>query len=318
MRMEEYTSLAAMLGLLACMYAGTAMAQSCEAYFPFDGSLADTSGNGYDGRMIGQDGKVATPRFVEGRSGQGLALDGTAAMRAFLDLNYESCPQVSFTAWIRFDGPVPKGNRVILATGGSGPGLRAVGSSLVLNGTANGLSVRDVVRGDSGWMFVAGVYDYAGNTYTLHWRNRSVEGTLSQHRRPPEDAVWVGAMNDRLTNAASGIVIDDLRIFGATLRQEELRALARDARVVRPAGPTSTEATALPGDQYDPALLPGDQYDPAHLPGDQYDPVLLPGDQYDPVHLPGDQYDPAHLPGDQYDPARLPGDQYDPVRPPGN
>ncbi|NGX16323.1 LamG domain-containing protein [Wenzhouxiangella sp. XN24] len=305
--MRKYIPFAAALGLLAFVHAGTAIAQSCEAYFPFDGSLADASGNGFDGRMLGQDGAAATPRFVEGRSGQALAFDGTSAMRVLMDLHYEGCPQVSFTAWIRFDGPLPKGNQVILATGGSGPGLRAAGSTLSLNGTANGLSARSAVSRDSGWMFVAGVYDYANNTYSLHWRNRSAEGTLSQHRRPPEEAVWVGAMNDRLTNAASSIVIDDLRIFGATLRPEDIRALARDTRVVRRTGPTSTEGTALPGDQYDPARLPGDQYDPARLPGDQYDPARLPGDQYDPARLPGDQYDPARLPGDQYDPARRRG-----------
>jgi hypothetical protein len=271
MKNKFHTVLFAILASLAATHAPEAEAQSCEAYFPFDGSLADASGNGFDGRMIGQDGAAATPRFVEGRSGQALALDGTMAMRAFVDLNYESCPQVSFTAWVRFDGPVLRENRVILATGGSGPGLRAVGSVLVLNGTANGLWVRDAVRADSGWMFVAGVYDYADNTYALHWRNRSVEGTLSQHRRPPEDAVWVGAMDDRLTYAASNIVIDELRIFESVLGAEELRAMARDAPAAIAEGRRPAAGTLLPGDQYDPARLPGDQYDPARLPGDQYD-----------------------------------------------
>lgn len=127
MQIKEYSSCVVMLGFLAFVHAGTAIAQSCEAYFPFDGSLADASGNGFDGRMIGQDVAAATPRFVEGRSGQALALDGTSAMRVLMDLHYEGCPQVSFTAWIRFDGPLPRGNQVILATGGSGPGLRAAG-----------------------------------------------------------------------------------------------------------------------------------------------------------------------------------------------
>lgn len=218
-------ALIATLGLLGGMYTSTATAQSCEAHFPFDGDLADVSGNGFDGSMIGQDGTAATPRFVEGRSGQALALDGTAAMRAFVDLNYEGCPQVSFTAWIRFDGPVRRENQVILATGGSGPGLRAVGSTLVLNGTANGIWARDAVRGDSGWMFVAGIYDYGNDSYALHWRTRSVTGKLGEHRRPPEDAVWVGAMNDRLAHPAAGILVDDLRIIGRALDAQELRTL---------------------------------------------------------------------------------------------
>ncbi|NGP54446.1 LamG domain-containing protein [Thioalkalivibrio sp. XN8] len=224
MQKKEYSSYVVMLGFLAFVHAGTAIAQSCEAYFPFDGSLADASGNGFDGRMLGQDGAAATPRFVEGRSGQALAFDGTSAMRVLMDLHYEGCPQVSFTAWIRVDGPVQKGNQAVLATGGSGPGLRMGGPNLILNGTANGLAARGVVSGDSGWMFVAGVYDYDNNTYSLHWRNRSIEGTLSEHRRPPEDALWVGAMNDRLTDAAS-ILLDDLRLIGRALGVEELAAL---------------------------------------------------------------------------------------------
>lgn len=225
MKNRLHIALLAVLALLPAMYAPWAEAQSCEAYYPFDGTLADASGNGFEGRMIGQDGAAATPRFVDGRSGQALAFDGTAAMRAFLNLNYESCPQVSFTAWIRFEGPVRRDNQVILATGGSGPGLKAGGSVLALNGTANGIWARDAVHADSGWMFVAGVYDYAGNTYTLHWRNRSVEGTLSEHRYPPDDALWVGAMNSNLTHPASNIVIDELRIIGRALDLEELRAL---------------------------------------------------------------------------------------------
>ena len=233
-------ALVAILASLAATQAPGAWAQPCEAYYPFDGSLADASGNGFDGRMIGKDGAAATPRFVEGRSGQALAFDGTAAMRAFLDLNYENCSQVSFTAWVRFDGPVLPGNQEILATGGSGPGLRATGSNLTLNGTENGIGVRNAVHADSGWMFVAGVYDYAGNTYTLHWRNRNVEGTLSEHRRLPEVAIWVGAMDDNLTHPASNIVIDELRIIGRALDVEELRA-------VQAGGPSAATSAATSG-----------------------------------------------------------------------
>lgn len=273
MRTKGNALLMVLLGLPAFLYAGIAMAQSCEAHFPFDGSLADASGNGFDGRMIGADGAPSTPRFVAGRSGQALALDGTAAMRAFVDLHYEACPQVSFTAWVRFDGPEDRANRVILATGGAGPGLRASGTTLVLNGTGNGLWAREAIRAEGGWMFVAGVYDYANSTYALHWRNRSLEGTLSEHRRPPEDAIWVGAMNDRLAHPASNIVIDELRIFESALGRDDLRALARGAPTEAVERSRSLAATALPGDQFGPAQLPGDQFGPAQLPGDQYAPT---------------------------------------------
>ena len=55
-------ALAAALGSLTPF---TAHAQTCEAYFSFDGTLANARGDGPDGRMIGPNGVAAAPRFVE-------------------------------------------------------------------------------------------------------------------------------------------------------------------------------------------------------------------------------------------------------------
>jgi hypothetical protein len=213
--------------LAGLLLSNNALAQQCDAWFPFDGDLTDASGNGYDGSMIGSEGSEATPRFVEGRSGSALALDGTAAMRAFIDLHYDGCPQVTISAWIRVDAS-SRGSRHILSTGnGSGPGLRISGSTLILNGTANGLTQRNAITAGSGWNFVAGVYDYTNSEYTLYWRNRSVSATLSEHLRPPREAFWVGAHSDNLANGPTDVVIDDLRITGSALGAEEVAALAR-------------------------------------------------------------------------------------------
>lgn len=203
------------------------LAQSrCDAYFPLDGNLGDSSGSGIAGQMIGKGGVLATPQFVDGKSGQALKLDGTSAMRALVDLHFDACPQVTLTAWVMIDGRLPGSSQNIVSTGGgSGPGFRMSGSNLILNGTNNGLMKSGVMRENAGWMFIAGVYDYGSGSYTLHWRNRKLEGVLTEYRRPPEDALWIGALNDSLSGAAKNMVVDELRVYGRTLTDDELHAL---------------------------------------------------------------------------------------------
>ncbi len=202
----------------------------CDAHFTFDGNLQDAAGNGYHGQMIGQKGAPATPRFVGGKFGQALQFDGTSAMRSFVDLHFETCPQVTVTAWIQSTATATatqrKGSQYLVSTGsGSGPGFRMSSTSLVLNGTANGIIQRNAVRANAGWLFIAGVYDYAKGTYTLHIRNRSVDKELGTNVRAPEATLWVGAFNDDLAGPASGILIDDLRVYGRALGNEEIRKL---------------------------------------------------------------------------------------------
>jgi hypothetical protein len=281
-----------------------AAAGPCEAYYTFDGTLADSSGNGYDGEMLDEASEPAKAIFTQGKFGQALELDGKAAMRALLDLSYEGCPKVTFSAWIRVDRNAPADTMHVLSTGrGSGPGLRISGRMLALNGTENGLAQWDAIR-PGGWLFVAGVYDYDAGTYTLYWQGRHATESLSRYRDAPDTALWVGVWFDDYGGLARGVAIDDLRITGAAEPPERIAAL-RSAR--QPLAWVAAN-TPIPGD---PAQLPGDQYTPTQLPGDQYTPAQLPGDQYTRTRLPGDQYEPTELPGDQYTPTLLAGDQYD-------
>lgn len=205
-----------------------ARADACDAYFAFDGGLQDKGGNSYHGEMIGKEGAVATPRFVEGKFGQALQLDGTSAMRSFIDLHFETCPQVTVTAWIRSTATKRKGSQYLVSSGsGSGPGLRSLGTNLTLNGTANGIIQANAIRPNAGWMFIAGVYDYEKGSYTLHWRSRSVEKELGNNVRAPEEALWVGAFNDGLAGPATDILIDDLRIQGRALSTNEIQLLRK-------------------------------------------------------------------------------------------
>lgn len=219
-----FRGLAALASLLV---AGTAQAQSsCDAWYRFDRDLSDASGNGYEGTMFGRDGAAAEPGFGAGISGQALHLDGAAALRAYLDLHYDSCPQVTLTAWVRIDSKNPEETAYVLSTGVPGIGLYYSGRSVVLTGSGNGLSHREGLRDDRAWFFVAGVYDFDAGTYRLYFRNRIREGSLPSKPREPEDVIYIGTRGDSLANTARDLYLDEVRIFGRALSDEQVRQVA--------------------------------------------------------------------------------------------
>jgi len=171
----------------------SAHASRCDAHFPFDGSLADATGNGYDGMMIAEAG-AAEARFGEGRYGQALHLTGGSAMRAFLDLHHESCPQFTITAWFRLPSVTNAAPQAILSTGARGgiPAIVAQGSTIHLYGSGNGLAQKNAIRSGDTWFFVAATFDYETRSYKLYWRNRAQEGTLSASPYEAEDSFWIG------------------------------------------------------------------------------------------------------------------------------
>ena len=228
-----------------------ALAQAqCDAWFPFDGNLSDASGNGYDGTMIGKGGVPALAQFSTGVVGQALQVDGRSAMRAYIDLNPDACPQVTITAWIRVESNDVNSSQFLISTGaGNGPGLRSSGTIAVLTGNGNGLMQRDALRDGRAWFFFAGVYDYAANTYRFHWRDRIVEGQLAESRRPPDDALWVGAFNDQLHHAFKNAYVDELRITGRTLTPGELARMrgGRPGAIVMLDGDADTDTEFASG-----------------------------------------------------------------------
>lgn len=218
--------------LPALLLVFSAHAQSpCEAWYKFDGNLSDASGNGYDGAMFNREGGPALPSFSAGLEGGALHLDGTAGMRAYLDLHPDQCPQVTIAAWIRVESLDVNSPQYLVSTGpGGGPGVYATGRTIVLRGAANGLWHRSALRDPRGWFFVAGVYDYEAGTYRLHFRNRTWEGSLGDNPRPPEDALWVGVLGDGFDYPARDVHIDELRVVGRALGVDDIGRLA--ARVV--------------------------------------------------------------------------------------
>lgn len=206
--------------------ASAAQASRCDAHYPFDGTLADATGNGYDGLMIAGDGEPGPPEFVEGKHGEALHIHGGTAMRSFLDLHYEACPQFTITAWFRLPTIAEHADvQYIFSTGASGgiPGAYVSGRTLRLSGQANGLPQQDAIRDGYTWYFVAAVFDYDARIYKLYWRNRSQEAALSESPYQPEDSFWVGTRSDTMYKTARSLYIDDLRVHGRVLELDEIR-----------------------------------------------------------------------------------------------
>lgn len=180
-----------------------ALAAPCEAVFHFDGDLSDSSGNGHDGRMLAPEGMGASPQFDPGRAGQALRLDGESAMRAFIDLLPDTCPQVTISAWINLESVASKRIQNVISTGkGTSPGLRVSGSHLLMAGRANGIYARDVNLAGAGWTFVSMVYDCPNAEYRLYWRAREEVKPIGGGPVTPGEAVWIGAFNDRISDTA--------------------------------------------------------------------------------------------------------------------
>ena len=267
--------------LLLVLLAAESTAQQCDAWYRFDGNLSDATGVNH-GEMIGAEGAVATPRFVDGVAGQALAFDGSSVMRAFLDLHPDSCRQFTVTGWLRMD-PAVNSPQWVLSTGGGGrPGLRSSATTVVLGGSGNGLWERQGIRDSRAWFFFAGVYDYAAGTFRFHWRNRVQEGRLPEKAGAIDDVVWIGAQNDKLRSAARNGAIDELRFIGRVLDEDEIKTL-RDglpAAFVPVAGDSSTVARMNNGPSVT-SNRPGGPIDPVVNAGELADrrntPPLLPG-----------------------------------------
>lgn len=218
--------------VLACVLSSAvAHAGPCDAHFTFDGSLADSGGSGNDGQFVDSSGEPIdrSGEFVPGKLGQALRLNGETTVFSELDLQTETCPQVSVTAWVFLEG-FPKNSHGLISTGfGRGPRLAASSSNLSSWGGSNeiraGLAIRPGI-----WIFIAGVWDYTAGVHRLYWRHRSMEEALGESKRPPQEGFWIGAYayGSKMMNRANGILIDDLKVHGKALTEDEVHAI-RDA-----------------------------------------------------------------------------------------
>jgi len=308
---------------LACfLFSGAANAGFCDAHFTFDGNINDSSGNGYEGVVIGKGGEAmprVAPSYGDGRSGQALQLNGSYAIRAPLDLSMESCPQVTISAWVKFEDNPTKGFEYILSSGRNGPTLLREGTHLNARGGGQRYRASKALRGGS-WQFIAAAIDHEAGSMTVYWRNRSYVQKIGTVGTKEMD-IWIGAIGDDLRMPVNAGSVDEIRIFGQLLTADQITKLqAGTTRSPAPAGIPGDqfEPAKIPGDQFEPTQIPGDQFEPAQIPGDQFEPAQIPGDQFEPTQIPGDQFEPAQIPGDQFEPTQIPGDQFEPAQIPGD
>ena len=199
-----------------------ANAQQCTAHYTFDGNISDSSSAGLSAFLADATRAASSVEFAEGKFGQALVLDGDTVLRLPIDLTFESCPEVTITAWIKVPAPLDKGTMFVIGSGsGNTPGLSISGSRLTARGSANGISQDDVFYGSPEWIFVAAVYDSTEGTFRLHWRHRNKPKTLGSIATAA-DSIWLGAQTQDSKYVAKGILVDDLRIYPQALTVENI------------------------------------------------------------------------------------------------
>ncbi|MBT8442785.1 MAG: hypothetical protein KJO76_10400 [Gammaproteobacteria bacterium] len=236
--------------LIAASLLAPALAQggACDAHYPFDGSLVDAGGNGYDGALLDKNSEPAVgARFVPGIAGQALRVTGDTFVRTPLNLQTTDCPKVTITAWVYFEDN-DSGPHTLFSTGfGIGPRLDRARTTLTARGGVNNIGAGNAIRPGI-WIFVAGVWDYEAGTHRLYWNNRYIEEPLGDGKRPPQEYLWIGA-NGYLGSVhyiANNVLIDDVRVYGRLLAPIEIANAQRQhaQRAVAPM-PVDTQQKAF-------------------------------------------------------------------------
>lgn len=303
------------------------------AHLTFDGTLADATGNGFGGEAIGKGDTPAAPQFTQGKYGQALRLDGDTAVVVPLDLHFDQYPEVTVTGRIYLETEDARGT--VISTGsGDGPQLRVIGRGIYADRPGGGRVEANKALRDGRWQFFAGTWDYRSGTLRLNWRARSMQEKFKTgDLDPPGQDVFIGVASERFNVDLQNALIDDLRIYGRKLSEDDLvglrlgsaaEGLASEDRIRADVPAGQFERLAIPGDQFACRSIPGDQFECVSIPGDQFEKLAIPGDQFDGVRIPGDQFGQLQVPGERFDiddltnPTLIPGDQFSPAAVPGD
>jgi len=190
------------------------------AAYPLDGDGRDASGNNRHGNVQGA--KSTADRF--GRAGGAMQFDGRSFIELPLDINPAVYPRLTFTAWVRPDDASPVRQVMSHDNGGYDRSLgidtRGGGHGWsAFAGSGGVLGFKPVEKGR--WTFVAAVWDQPARKVRLvvddtvlekDGEAGSSDRKLSLGRNPGYGEHFVGA-------------IDDVRLYGRALDQNEIRAL---------------------------------------------------------------------------------------------
>jgi len=194
------------------------------AHFTFDDTLADASGNGFDGEAITGDDRPGSPVFVDGKYGQALWFEGAQAVLVPLDLHRDEYPTVTITGWVHLRNDDAGG--VLVGTGsGDGPKIQITGDDIFAEHAGGRNQANNALR-PGRWFFFAGTWDYDAGTVRLNWRARSQQESFDPtDLDAPAPDLFIGALNERLGVAARELRLDDIRIYARALTAEELVGL---------------------------------------------------------------------------------------------
>jgi hypothetical protein len=176
----------ATFALCALMASSTvrASADGLLALYKFDGTLADSSGNGRTANDTG------TPTFTSGApfGGRAIVFDGTgrAIVRAPLNISPAALPQLTMGAWVNASSVATPQYGIISNDDGDfdrtlGIDTRPVSSGVVWSAFIGGNVVGSVPIRTNKWYFIAVSYDQGSmpGTYTFYVNDGSKTVTLS-------------------------------------------------------------------------------------------------------------------------------------------
>lgn len=234
-----------------------AWAQALLLHLPFDGNL------GHNGR-VGEprfvvEGATAPPMFVPGYQGQGLRLDGAAAVAAPFNLDHAIYPQVTVTAWVRHEADA-SGVRTVFSSGSSAGIRMSIGNgSLTTRVGGRGVSHGTAEVRTGAWVFVAVVVDTAAGSARMFiddeepFERDGIDASTrppTRYRDPndptadPQPWVFVGTTSTGSFGSTSRtLVIDELRVYAGALTDEQISALRE------PSAPSMAAQPATAGPQ---------------------------------------------------------------------
>jgi hypothetical protein len=245
-------------------------------HLPLDGSLDNTGAFPAEPRMMDTSGDLTQqgPEYVEGRFGEAMMFDGSAAVEIPIDVNTQAYPKLTVTAWV-YTEPEWDDGAGLIASNDSFLGLQLYGGQVWMTSGKHSA----VQFTDSGtvphqrWVFVAGVWDTQSGEATLYTGMRSKTEALDLSTiRSPDRSVWLGAHTMPTGSIFHDVRLDDVRIYDSALTADQIREVWKgNGGGTREIGETekntggSGDASGTGG--YDPSVIAGGSggFDPSDI-----------------------------------------------------
>lgn len=222
------------------------------AYWSFDdGSASDSSGNGFDGVIVGN------IESVTGVEGQALRFPGGSFISVDGDgLGVTSQSERSISLWARPEslpgdggGLISKYHHFVVPQSNFYARLSAAGSQVVTRLTGEGTNVIDAIAGELDvWQhFVFVLKDGPGNSRIYRNGTLIASGDLNYNSSVSSEPLRIGAVVGAGDQTFIGD-LDEIRVYERVLTESEIRALSRcslpaNQPIVfsRQAGPPATQ-----------------------------------------------------------------------------